>query len=138
MNLPKLFKFDTYKPFMTVLDIKFCLRFTRSQNDWNFNLSPDSLHRRANNGVSRYPSYQKIFGLTENLEWNYRTFVEKMDFVRKLPLFWNENLIYVKMMPFCSQTISSLLWFSVKIPTSRKISATLLHTIFFEYSNTIR
>ena len=29
--------------------------------------------RRANNGVSRYPSYQKIFQLAENFQNVYRT-----------------------------------------------------------------
>ena len=28
--------------------------------------------RPGNNGVSRYPSYQKSFGLTENFDWTYR------------------------------------------------------------------
>ena len=58
------------------------------------------MYRRVNNSVSRYPSYQKIFGLTENFEWNYRSFVAKMNFLKKLPLFWNENLVYVKIMLF--------------------------------------
>ena len=83
-------------------------------------VTPDEtpLIRHANNGVSRYPSYQKIFGLTENFEWNYRTFVAKMIFLKKLPLFWNENL-------FCQDTnfqkkvwhsTSYFIQFSLNIP----------------------
>ena len=44
-------------------------------------------YRRGNNGVSRYPSYQKIFGLTENFDQNYRYFVAKMTLMQKLSLF---------------------------------------------------
>ena len=28
----------------------------------------DPISRRGNNGVSRYPRYQKVFGLTENFD----------------------------------------------------------------------
>ena len=45
------------------------------------------LGRRGNNGVSRYPRYQKIFGPTENVDKNYRYFVAKMTLMQKLPIF---------------------------------------------------
>ena len=37
-----------------------------------------AISRRANNGVSRYPSYQKIFQLAENVQNIYRT-LSKLD-----------------------------------------------------------
>ena len=47
--------------------------------------------RPANNGVSRYPSYQKIFWLTEDFNWDYRYFVKNNSLVGQIWLICCEN-----------------------------------------------
>ena len=51
------------------------LRFVALYWLFKFRIILASRTRRGNNGVSRYPRYQKIFGLTENFDENYRYFV---------------------------------------------------------------
>ena len=49
------------------------------------------LNRRGDNGVSRYPRYQKMFWLTENVNRDYRYFVVDIALMGEIQLFCGEN-----------------------------------------------
>ena len=80
-------RYQTFEPHFIATRVGDCTKWLVDCTKWLGNLQNDQAYhwlkvysRRANNGVSRYPSYQKNFQLAENFQNIYRTLSKLNEF----------------------------------------------------------